>query len=49
MMKKLADGGIEITALHNHLLGAQPADDLYACPGPRRCGEAGATLQDAQR
>jgi hypothetical protein len=24
-MKKLADGGIEITALHNHLLRAQPA------------------------
>jgi hypothetical protein len=25
VMKKLADGGIEITALHNHLLRAQPA------------------------
>src|SRR2546428_3036657 len=25
VMKKLAEGGIEITALHNHLLRAQPA------------------------
>jgi hypothetical protein len=35
VMTTLADSGIEITALHNHLLHAQPETFLYACPGTR--------------
>ena len=37
VMKRLAEGGIEITALHNHLLGAAPATMLsswQAASGP---------------
>src|ERR1700732_1874909 len=31
VMKKLAEGGIEITALHNHLLRAQPNPRCLSC------------------
>jgi len=31
VMKKLAEGGIEITALHNHLLRAEPARITCTC------------------
>ena len=30
VMKQLAEGGLEITALHNHLLRATPGDLLHA-------------------
>lgn len=38
VMAKLIEGGIEITAVHNHLLRANPA---HACRRPRRPGQDG--------
>ena len=37
VMSKLLQGGIAVTAVHNHLLRAQPADVLHACGRSRRC------------
>ena len=44
---KLHDGGLEITAVHNHLLRAEPVDLLHACRRPRRSREMATTIHDA--
>ena len=41
VMLKLIEGGLEITAVHNHLLRANPRDILHACRRPRRPGQDG--------
>ena len=41
VMAKLLAGGIEVTALHNHLLRNQPVHDVHARAGARRSGQAG--------
>src|SRR3954447_6316670 len=46
VMKKLADGGIEITALHNHLLRAQPATFYMHVLGHGASVKLAATLHD---
>ena len=40
VMKKLIEGGIEVTALHNHLLRNQPFTMYMHVTRPRRPGEA---------
>ena len=41
VMTKLIENGLEITAVHNHLLRGQPGDVLHARRRARRSGEAG--------
>ena len=40
VMAKLIENGLEITAVHNHLLRGKPGDLLHARRRPRRSGEA---------
>jgi Domain of Unknown Function (DUF1259) len=40
VMNKLVEGGIEVTALHNHLLRSSPATLYLHIPRPWRCREA---------
>jgi Domain of Unknown Function (DUF1259) len=47
VMKKLADGGIEITALHNHLLRARPATFYMHVLGRGDAVTLAQTLHDA--
>jgi Domain of Unknown Function (DUF1259) len=46
VMKKLAEGGIEITALHNHLLRAQPATFYMHVLGHGEPAKLAAALHD---
>lgn len=46
VMKKLADGGLEITALHNHLLRAQPATLYMHVLGHGEPAKLAAALHD---
>ena len=41
VMAKMIENGVEITAVHNHLLRRQSGDLLHACRRPRRSGEDG--------
>jgi len=41
VMAKLLDGGLEVTAVHNHLLRAEPLTFYMHVGGPRRSGENG--------
>ena len=41
VMAKLIENGIEITAVHNHVLRGNPRDVLHAYRRARRSGEAG--------
>ena len=45
-MKKLAEGGLEITALHNHLLRAQPATFYMHVVGHGDAAKLAAALRD---
>lgn len=47
VMKRLAEGGIDITALHNHLLRAQPATFYMHVLGHGDPVQLAATLHDA--
>ena len=42
VMAKLIEGGVEVTAVHNHLLRCRTADVLHACGRTRRSREDGA-------
>ncbi len=41
VMAKMIASGLEITAVHNHVLRGEPGDVLHARRRPRRSGQAG--------
>src|SRR3954447_9565257 len=47
VMKRLVENGIEITALHNHLLGSQPRTMYMHVSGHGEPGKLAATLREA--
>jgi len=47
VMKRLVENGIEITALHSHLLGSQPSTMYMHVSGHGEPGKLAATLREA--
>jgi len=47
VMKRLAEGGVEVTAIHNHLLRNQPHTMYMHVSGHGEPGKLAATLRDA--